>query len=381
MSGEPARKSLTGRRAFVYARISAAAHALEPVVFGLTLAGGIYLATHQAGDLVLRDRRGAASSELVVPGLLLLGGVTMVAASLLFFHRKGRRLRQRLLAAAAAALFFGLGYRAELGSRRSGAFFGLTTLPPAARFVEDDPARPKVEYVLNSWGLRGADFREGKPEGARRIAVVGDSFVFGSGVEEADSLPVRLGARLRERFPGSSLEVLNLGVPGNNLVSHLATARLAEERLGADVVVLCLTLPDDLSSWDGQAERRDHERIGGFSFASYMLGYGAAITLWGERNLARDLTDEGVAFLGAEAARFAAARGPASRPLAVFAYSFEDPRVSSILRSIPAAALVPPVRFDPSHYIPGDGHPTAAGNDAFSRRIASAFEPAWVGAR
>lgn len=374
--------SLTGRRAVWYARISRVAHALEPPMFGLALAGGIYLATRQAGTIVLRDRRGAPGGELTAPGLLLLVGVTIVAASLLFFHRKGRMLRQRLVAAATAILFFGVGYRRELASSRSGSFFGLGTLPPGQTFVEDFPARPRVEYKLNSWGLRGPDFTERKPEGARRVAVVGDSFVFGSGVEERDSLPVRLASLLRARFPGAPIEVQNLGIPGDNLASHLAVSRVADQRLGADVVVLCLTLPNDLSAWDGQAERREHARVGGFSFVSLMFGRATAITLWDERNLARDVTDAGVALLRSEVDRLAAERAAgAPRPLVIFAYSFEEPRVTAILRSVPGAVIVPPVSFDEAHYLPGDGHPTAAGNEVFARRIAGVFEGGWLGAR
>lgn len=371
--------SLTGRRAIWYARISRVAHALEPPMFGLWLAGGIHLATHQAGAIVLSDRRGARSGELTAPGLLLLAGVTLVAAALLFFHRKGRMLRQRLLAAAVATLFFVIGYHRELGSARAASFFGLATLAPATAV---SPERSQPEYKLNTWGLRGPDFPERKPEGTSRVAVVGDSFVFGAGVDEPDTLPVALAARLRDRFPTARLEVLNLGVPDDNLASHLAMLRVAEQRLAADVLVLCLSLPDDLSAWDAQVERREHARIGGFSFMSYMFGHATAVTLWDERNLARDLTDQGIAFLRSEVARFTSERSTGSpRPLAIFAYSFEDPRVTAILRSIPGAVIVPPVSFDAAHHLADGVHPNAAGNAVFARRIATVFEAAWVGAK
>lgn len=373
-------RSLSGRRAFWYARVSAVAHALEPVVFGLLLAGGIHLATSRAGALVVRDRQGAPSSELLLPGLLLLAGVTVVVATLLYFHHKGRTLRQRLLAAGVAVSYFALGYFAEIGRANTGRFQGLITLPPSTRFIEDYPARPHVEYRLGSFGLRGADFPERPVEGAVRVAVVGDSFVFGSGVEEADSLPVKLDAHLRARFPAVRFEVLNLGVPGNNLGSHLAMLDAADRHLGASVIVLCLTLPDDLSAWDGQIERAERSRVGGFSLVSYLLGYPAAITLWGERRLVRSFDEGSLTFLGAQVGRLRAARDASSKPIVVFTYSIDEARVEEALRSIPAAVVVPPVRFDPAHYIPGDGHPTAAGNELFAERIAAAVEPRWVGA-
>ncbi len=372
-------KPLSGRRAIVLGRISAVTHAVEAPLFGLGIAGGIHLVGRKAGEVVLLDRRGAPSGALVRPGVLLLLGVVIVAASLLFFHRKRRVLYQRLLAAAVAILFFVIGYVLELGSVHPGAFFGLTTLMPSTSFVEDFPARPKVRYEVNRWGLRGADFPERPPEGTARVAIVGDSFVFGSGVEQEATISHQLGARLRERFPGAALDVVNLGVPGNNLLSHLAMIRVAEERLGASVIVLCLTLPNDLTAWDGQEERAAHERVGGFSAASFFLGYSAAITLWGDRNLPRDLTPEGVTFFHDAMARFAATRAPgAARPIVAFAYSFEDPRITSALKSVSGVVVAPSVRWDDDLFIKDDGHPNARGNEAFSKLIANAFDPGWI---
>lgn len=396
-------KTIPGRRAIVFARISAVTHALEPAMFGLSLAAGIYLTTRQAGDIVLLHRRAAGGGELARAGVLWVVGLTLVSASLLFFHRKGRRLVQRLTAAGVALLFFAIAYARNAGPRRAGSFFELTTLPPSTSFVEDYPARPKIRYEVNRWGLRGADFAEQKSAGSVRVAVAGDSFVFGSGVEADATITAGIDARLRERFPhlapfgqrradaGSGLaadgsprrtelEVINLGIPGDNLASHFAKLRIAEERLGADALVLCLTLPNDLSEWDGQEERRSQARPSAFSLASLLFGYNAVVTFWGERLLVRELTDEGLAFLEREVTTYADARRPGSKPLVVFAYSFEDPRVTALLMRLPNTVLVRPVPRDEAHFIPGDGHPTALGNDVFSRAIVAAFEPAWLGA-
>ena len=387
-------KPLSGRRAIWLARISVVTHAFEPAGFGVGLAAGIFLTTRQTGAIVLRHGRGAGGGQLAWHGVLWLAGVTLVVAALLFFHRKGRRLVHRLTAAVTALAFFAIGYARDLGSVRAGSFFGLSTLRPGASFVEDYPARPKIRYEVNRWGLRGRDFAEEKAAGSVRVAVVGDSFVFGSGVEADATLSAGLDVRLRERFPSvapfgrpgaddgsgprAELEVLNLGVPGNNLASHFAMLRVAEERLGADVLVLSLTLPNDLSEWDGQEERRAQARLGAFSLASTLFGYSAAVTFWGERRLVRDLTDEGLAFLEREVTSYAAARRPGSRPLVVFAYSFEDPRVTALLMRLPNAVLVRAAPHVDAHFLPGDGHPTALGNDVFSRAIAAAFEPAWL---
>lgn len=371
-------KPISGRRAIVLGRISAVTHALEAPAFGLGIALGIQLVARKAGEVVLLDRRGAPSGDLVKPGVLLLLGVVIVAASLLFFHRKRRVLYQRLLAAAVALAFFAVGYSKELRSVTPGVFFGLTTLMPSTSFVEDYPARPRVRYEVNRWGLRGADFPERPAEGAVRVAIIGDSFVFGSGVEQDGTISHQLDARLRERFPGAPIEVVNLGVPGNNLLSHLAMIRVAEQRLGASVIVLCLTLPNDLSAWDGQEERAAHERVGGFSLASFLLGYSTAITLWGDRNLPRSVTPEGVAFFQDEMARFAATRLAGAHPIVTFTYGFEDPRFTSALSAVPGLVVTPGTRWPEDLFIKNDGHPTARGNEAFSKVIADAFDPAWI---
>jgi hypothetical protein len=371
-------RPLSGRRAIVLGRLSAVAHMLEAPLFGLGLAAGILLVARKAGEIVLLDRRGAASAEQVRPGLLLLVGVVIVAASLLVFHRKARQLYQRLVAAGVAVAFFVIGYSGELHAMNVGSFFGLTTLTPNASFVEDFPARPKVRYAVNRWGLRGGDWDERPAQGVSRVAVVGDSFVFGSGVEEADTISMQLDARLRERFAGARVEVLNLGVPGNNLLSHLAMLRVAEEKLGARVLVLCLTLPNDLSAWDGHAERLARGEIGSFSFASFLFGYSTAITLWGERHLPRGLTAEGVAFFKEQMASFAKARSSSSAPLVVFTYGFEDERIAAAIGAVPGAVLAGGSRWPQDHFIPGDGHPNARGNEAFSKAIASVFQPSWL---
>ncbi|MEZ4296483.1 MAG: hypothetical protein R3B70_16040 [Polyangiaceae bacterium] len=367
--------SLRGRRAIWLTRAGALIVAAEPVMFGLTLAAGVYLATHQAGALVVLDRRGAARSEHVLPGLLLLLGVTLIAAALLFFHRKGRLLRQRLLASAAAFTFFAVGLARELHSARAATFFGLTTLRPGETFTPTYPPGASTEYTTNRWGLRGPDFAPEKPPSTTRIAVIGDAFVFGAGISDPDTLPVQLASALKSRAPTHPIEPLNLGVPGDNLHAHLQMVDIAERHLTPDAIVLCLTLPDDLSEWDAQSERRDHARLSGFSFMSFFFGYPAALTLWSERNLASDLAPERLTFLTREVTAFNASRPPEHPPLFVFTFTFNDARVAAALRTVPGAILVPPLPHDPAHYLPGHGHPTPAANTLFAARLADHLAP------
>lgn len=68
-----------------------------------------------------------------------------------------------------------------------------------------------IEYALSPRGLREIDPALERPPGEPKLAIVGDSFVFGEGVPAESSLPAVLQTRL-----GSGREVLNLGWPGDD---------------------------------------------------------------------------------------------------------------------------------------------------------------------
>jgi len=68
---------------------------------------------------------------------------------------------------------------------------------------------PATTVRISSQGLRSdVEYAIPKPAGVTRIIGLGDSFVFGSGVEAAQTFLSRWQAAL------SAVEVLNLGVPG-----------------------------------------------------------------------------------------------------------------------------------------------------------------------
>jgi hypothetical protein len=72
---------------------------------------------------------------------------------------------------------------------------------------------------LNHLGYREREFPAQKPPGVYRIAVVGDSFTYGQGIDEADRFSNRVQAALdrgRQRF-----EVLNFGKTGAQTVDEV----------------------------------------------------------------------------------------------------------------------------------------------------------------
>src|SRR5262249_40635070 len=148
----------------------------------------------------------------------------------------------------------------------------------------------------NGFGFRGTDFDERRRDGVVRVALIGDSYVFGIGVAADGTLAARLAAELSRRWPDDKFEVLNLGIPGDNLASHVELFAAATVRLDPDVVVLCLTLPNDLSRWDEQVARQDARHLSPFSFVRFLTG-DAAESLWASMFLERSVTSAGLEHL------------------------------------------------------------------------------------
>jgi hypothetical protein len=70
------------------------------------------------------------------------------------------------------------------------------------------------EYRINGMGYRGRPLAVRKPEGTRRIVILGGSAVFDPAATEGQDWPHRVEEKLRQRgFP--AVEVLNAGVPGH----------------------------------------------------------------------------------------------------------------------------------------------------------------------
>jgi hypothetical protein len=77
----------------------------------------------------------------------------------------------------------------------------------------------------NAEGLRAeTSFARPKPEGTYRIVLLGDSVLFGQGVEVEETLPELLRDRLARRST-RPVEVVNLGVDGYNTVQEAAALR------------------------------------------------------------------------------------------------------------------------------------------------------------
>jgi hypothetical protein len=275
------------------------------------------------------------------------------------------------------ALYVAAGYAATLRRDPPHRFGALMTPAPGREIVDTFTARRALTYRVNEHGFRAPGWPLEKAPGRKRVALIGDSYVFGIGVDQGETLAERLAEALERRRPGRRVEVLNLGIPGDNISSHVDLYAEAVARLAPDVIVLCLTLPNDLSRWDIQDEQREGRRVGGLSLSTFLLGH-AAITLYDYALLEQRVTPAGLAHLSAELGRLDGARraAPAPPATAVYAFGRPDPTVLEViarLREIPFVAGGDPA---PDDFIPGDGHPTAKGNLRSAEWIADGLEGA-----
>ncbi len=129
------------------------------------------------------------------------------------------------------------------------------------QFVPDGRSRVRIPdghetlVVINEHGMRDRSYAFERPPGVERVAVVGDSFLVGLGVEPADLLTARLAGRLR---PGT--EVMNFGVNGYGPIQELLLVTDRVRLFRPDLVVLLLYLGNDLEDLDGSSFRTGYQR-------------------------------------------------------------------------------------------------------------------------
>lgn len=227
-----------------------------------------------------------------------------------------------------------------------------------------------------------------QPVGAsHRVALIGDSFVFGKGVEDDGTLCWALRAAL-DAEGRTDVALFNVGQPGANTVSYANNLAFAVDTLGVDTAFVGLLVPDDSQPMD----LNDHRRI---VASPWFRAVGSALDP--ETLLAAmppifelsysDFILQAVVADGIDrivhAARARHVRlvlyfyGDRGLPLSWFVARAEaaaagDPRITVL------GELSPPPDRRP--YIEGDGHPAAEGNAWFAEQLGAQLDPATRGA-
>jgi lysophospholipase L1-like esterase len=168
------------------------------------------------------------------------------------YHLGMRKLLLRLgISAVVLAVLFG---GTELYLRRKGFGAGTSVwFDPAigTRFFPNQQRKiygPRRVFLsdahINAQGFRGVDFDAPAMKRDDRIACIGDSFVFGWGVEDGESFPVRLQELLNAGPEPERWQVLNCGMPGYNTWQELRLYERVVRQEDPEIVVVSWYLND-----------------------------------------------------------------------------------------------------------------------------------------
>ena len=97
----------------------------------------------------------------------------------------------------------------------------------------------RYDITTNSQGLRGSqEYALRKPPNTLRVLCIGDSFTYGTGVDDQFTYPELLKLYLADKFKGYSIEVINAGVFLYDIVDEYDYYKEKLRNLEADVVVV-----------------------------------------------------------------------------------------------------------------------------------------------
>lgn len=132
----------------------------------------------------------------------------------------------------------------EIAVRGLGLAPTFAVVPFGAVVTSADPEllwEPNAGHgSINQAGFRGPELE--RPKARERIVFAGDSIAYGIELEDAQTIPARLGERLRAG--GRDAEVLNLGVAGYNTIQEARRLEVLLPGLEVDQVILLFCLND-----------------------------------------------------------------------------------------------------------------------------------------
>ncbi|MFO8057225.1 MAG: GDSL-type esterase/lipase family protein [bacterium] len=120
---------------------------------------------------------------------------------------------------------------------------GLRLVPNTHRKYRARINNRIIKLDINSSGIRGPEIETIPPPHTLRILFLGDSVIFGPGLEYEETVPRRLS-----RILGPYVQVLNGGVPGLNLEQEVDFLIEKRKELNSDMVVVGFYLNDAVKS-------------------------------------------------------------------------------------------------------------------------------------
>ena len=99
----------------------------------------------------------------------------------------------------------------------------------------------QIPVKINSKGLRDREYDYKKPEGIKRIVVLGDSHTWGCGVEDEERFTEVLEDNLLKYF-----QVINMGVIGYGNDQELLTLKNEGVKYNPDIVIVAFSIQNDI---------------------------------------------------------------------------------------------------------------------------------------
>ena len=118
----------------------------------------------------------------------------------------------------------------------------------AAYHKSDFPGEFAYTAHFNNFGYRGKDFSMPKKEGSVRIFLVGDSFTYGVGSEDEETISSRMEEKLRGQ--NIDIEVINAGAGHSSPIIHYNNLKNIHLQYGPDLVILLLDMTDLRDDWE-----------------------------------------------------------------------------------------------------------------------------------
>jgi len=226
-----------------------------------------YLVLDEALDLTGLARRVhalAASIMGLAAGLAswLLPRVVRRLSAIEAVRKRRATVTRALRGARDLALIAGLGLALSEVAFRVYARFNPVFLFDVAGYnrFRGVPRGADYGFTLNSGGFKDVEFPRRKRPGTKRVLALGDSFTFGV-VPYRKNFLTRLEAEMQAE--GSTVEILNMGIPGTGPYDYLALLLDEGLPLDPDGVLVHVFIGNDLTDRSGQP-----------ASGSYLLGFG-----------------------------------------------------------------------------------------------------------